>query len=84
MGRGYEGPAGNEGLGVRAVKSSKQEPSTRHVAIERALWDVPVRIRLRAYVEFVERLDADIEKLLARWGPAAPPRTRFRPPRKPR
>ena len=66
------------------MKSSEQEPPTGRVAIERALWDVPVRIPLRAYVEFVERLDADLEKLLARWGPAAPPRARFRPPRKPR
>jgi hypothetical protein len=63
------------------VKSSKQEPSTRDVAIERAHWDVPVRIPLRAYVQFVERLDADLERLVARWTHAAPPRARFGRPR---
>jgi len=63
---------------------SKQVSSARYVAIERTHWDVPVRIPLRAYVEFVERLDAELDMLMARWGPAAPPRARFRRPRKPR
>ena len=55
---------------------SKQMPSTRYVAIERVHWDVPVRIPLRAYLEFVEHLSAELERLIARWSHAAPPRAR--------
>jgi len=70
------GPPADGTRGSEAVKS-KQGPSAREMAVERAHWDVPVRIPLRAYVEFADQITADLEHLVARWSHAAPPRARF-------
>ena len=43
----------------------------RRVLIARPLDDTPVRVRLRAYAQFSDRLDAELRKLVARWSPAA-------------
>ncbi len=56
----------------------KQLLTSRYVSIERFHWDVPVRIPLRPYVEFVEWLDGELEKLADRWAPTAPPRAGVR------
>ena len=53
---------------------SKQAADNQYVAIGRIHWDVPVRIPLRPYVEFVGWLDDELEKLVDRWAPTAPPK----------
>jgi len=47
---------------------SKAQDLARALLIARDCWDVPVRVRLRPYVEFIRRLDGELEKLVARWG----------------
>jgi len=45
----------------------------RALLIARDCWDVPVRVRLRPYVEFIRRLDGELEELVARWARTAAP-----------
>jgi hypothetical protein len=61
---------------------SKDQDYARALLIARDYWDVPVRVRLRPYVEFIRRLDDELEKLVARWAhTAAPHAPRGRPRR---
>ena len=39
----------------------------RAVMIARDHWDVPVRVRLREYLQFCRRLDGQLKDLVARW-----------------
>ena len=41
--------------------------------IARDHWDVPVRVRLRPYVEFIRWIDNELETLVARWAHTAAP-----------
>ena len=60
------------------MKSEKQDVA-RALLIARDYWDVPVRVRLRPYVEFIRQLDGELEKLVARWAhTAAPGASRWR------
>lgn len=45
----------------------------RAVLIGRQHWDVPVRVRLRPYVQFSRRMEDELEKLVARWAHTAAP-----------
>lgn len=45
----------------------------RALLIARDHWDVPVRVRLRPYVEFSRWMDGELEKLVARWVHTAAP-----------
>ncbi len=54
------------------MKSEKQD-FARALLIDRDYWDVPVRVRLRPYVQFIHRLDGELEKLVARWAHIAAP-----------
>jgi len=62
---------------------SKAAPTAGYVAIGRIHWDVPVKIPLRPYVEFVGWLDEELDKLTNLWAPRSPPeaglRRDFRP-----
>ena len=48
------------------MRSEKQD-FARAVLIDREHWDVPVRVRLRPYVQFSRRLNDELEKLVTRW-----------------
>jgi hypothetical protein len=39
-------------------------------------WDVPVRVELRAYLNFSRRMDSQLRRLVARWAHAASPKAR--------
>jgi hypothetical protein len=52
------------------MKSQGQDLA-RALRIARDCWDVPVRVRLEPYVEFIRRLDGELEKLVARWAHTA-------------
>lgn len=52
------------------MKDSKQNLA-HAVWIERDYWDVPVRVRLRPYVQFSCWLDGELQKLVARWAHTA-------------
>jgi hypothetical protein len=46
------------------------------VLIGRGHWDVPVRIRIAAYLRFSRRMDHQLHRLVARWSHLAPPSMR--------
>jgi hypothetical protein len=52
---------------------SKKVDFNRTVLIDRAYWDVPVKVHLRPYVQFCRQIDGQLSKLVARWAPAAAP-----------
>jgi hypothetical protein len=52
---------------------AEKKDIARALLIARDHWDVPVRVRLRPYVEFVRRLDGELETLVARWAHTAAP-----------
>ena len=54
------------------MRSEKQDVA-RALLIARDYWDVPVRVRLRPYVQFILQLDGELEKLVARWAHTAAP-----------
>ncbi|MBN2477061.1 MAG: hypothetical protein JXB62_20810 [Pirellulales bacterium] len=56
------------------MKSEKAN-AAQDVMIARHHWDVPVRVGLQPYVQFVHRLDAELEKLVAKWAHTAAPNT---------
>ena len=57
------------------------------VSIGRDHWDVPVRVELRAYLDFTRRINVQLRHLTERWerdfGPV-PKRYKHRRPHKPR
>jgi hypothetical protein len=59
------------------VKSDKRD-LTRALLISRDYWDVPVRVRLLNYVQFIRRLDGELEELIAQWAHTAAPNARRR------
>jgi hypothetical protein len=55
------------------------------LSIGRDHWDVPVRVELRAYLEFTRRINIQLRRLTERWeSKAAPNAKRISRPRKPR
>ena len=52
---------------------TKAQDLARALLIARDCWDVPVRVRLEPYVEFIRRLDGELEELVARWAHTAAP-----------
>jgi len=46
---------------------SKLSDLAKEGLAERHLWSQPVRVPLRAYVEFCRRMDEQLQKLVARW-----------------
>jgi hypothetical protein len=52
---------------------AKGQDLARALLIARDCWDVPVRVRLQPYVQFIRRLDGELEKLVARWADTAAP-----------
>jgi hypothetical protein len=52
------------------MRSYKQS-FVRRILIARPYEFSPLQVRLRAYAEFSDWLDAELEKLEARWSPAA-------------
>jgi hypothetical protein len=46
------------------------------VLIGRSHWDVPVRVKLAAYLRFSRRLDSQLRRLVVRWAHTAPPKSR--------
>ena len=54
------------------MKSEKQD-FARALLIARDYWDVPVRVRLVPYVQFIRQLDGELEELIARWAHTAAP-----------
>jgi len=54
------------------MEKQKQD-FARAVMITRDHWDVPVRVRLRSYVQFSDRLDDQLRSLVARWQHTAAP-----------
>jgi hypothetical protein len=49
------------------------------VAIGRNHWDVPLPIRLPAYLKFSRRMDLQLRRLVVRWSHAASPGSRAMP-----
>jgi hypothetical protein len=47
-----------------------------NVAIGRDHWDVPLPIRLPAYLNFSHRMDLQLRRLVVRWSHVASPSTR--------
>jgi len=55
------------------------------VSIGRDHWDVPVRVELRAYLDFTRHINVQLRRLTERWeSRAAPTAKRFHRPNKPR
>ncbi|MEN6449052.1 MAG: hypothetical protein ABFC96_01050 [Thermoguttaceae bacterium] len=46
------------------------------VLIGRDYWDVPVQVKLRAYLRFGRRMDSQLRRLVARWSHTASPAAR--------
>jgi len=56
---------------------SDEKPTTgERVLIGRDYWDVPVRIKLRAYLHFGRRIDGQLRRLVVRWSHTASPKAR--------
>jgi len=53
------------------------------VLVGRDFWDVPVRVKLRAYLQFNRRMDRQLRLLVARWAHAASPCARGVPAQRP-
>ncbi|MGD0382355.1 MAG: hypothetical protein ABSA77_02460 [Thermoguttaceae bacterium] len=56
------------------------------VSIGRDHWDVPVRVDLRAYLDFTRHINVQLRRLTERWESRAAPSTkqRFHRPNRPR
>ncbi len=46
---------------------SKLSNFAKEALITRHRWEQPVRVPLRAYVEFCRQMDSELQKLVARW-----------------
>jgi len=53
--------------------SNKPTTAAEGVLIGREHWDVPVRVELRPYLDFVRRMDCQLRWLAIRWSHAASP-----------
>jgi hypothetical protein len=56
--------------------SNKKPTAADGVLIGREYWDVPVRIKLRAYLHFGRRIDGQLRRLVVRWSHTASPKAR--------
>jgi hypothetical protein len=56
-----------------------------YVGIGRDHWDVPVRVELRAYLDFTRRINMQLRKLVNHWEKKSSPASkRLRRPNRPR
>jgi len=59
--------------------------SLSFMSIGRDHWDVPVRVELRAYLDFTRRMNIQLRRLTERWAnKASPASKRFHRPNHPR
>jgi hypothetical protein len=56
--------------------SSNKLSSGEGVTITRDHWDVPLRVRLRAYLRFSRQIDKQLHRLVVHWSHAASPYAR--------
>ena len=70
-----------------AVMNNLEQNLLSFVSIGRDHWDVPVRVELRAYLDFTRRINVQLRHLTERWerdfGPV-PNRYKHQRPRQPR
>ena len=59
--------------------SNDKSAAGEGVLVGRNQWDVPVRVELRAYLNFNRRLDGQLRRLVIRWAHTATPRARGTP-----
>jgi len=55
---------------------SKLSEFAKKALTARHRWEKPVRVPLRAYIQFCKHMDSELQKLVARWaaGPTVDPR----------